>query len=580
MSEYLDSGIVVGGRYRVEQLIGEGGMAAVYSVRHAQLNTQHALKVLTMQSKSVQRRLMQEGRVQAAIKHPNILSVTDVVDVEGAPGLVMEFIRGPALDDFLLKKRLTVEQLDSLVAPILDGVAAAHGLGLIHRDLKPANVMLSITPGGLLPKVADFGLVKLLSEDGGEFSKTRSGMAMGTPAYMAPEQIRDAKNVDARADIWSLGAILYEMASGQRAFDQEGDLLQIFNKVASGEFPPLRDVAPELPERIYEAVEAAMTVDREQRIGSVLALRTLYLGEEATSKLWSDDLLSAAESMGGHGDETTAFLQQSFRSQEAYRAPKPSELPTAALEDQHAETYYPDSAAKTGQTGGTLDFESVGRQHEHTLPEKVDAATVLRDQPESDRRMGLALVGVGVLGMLGGLAGVGLLYNALYMQPADVTDPPAVVEVAEPVPVEAVEPTPAAAEVPVEVAPEVVPKDVVPTPKTPPRPVPVAVEPEPTPAEPEPVEVATASPPESAGGTTEEARPVVTLNSDASVFLIDGQGRRANLDALDAGTYTVTAVFDPANPDETTDIQSVTLTSESRLSIKCLKSQRKCKVSQ
>ena len=241
---------------------------------------------------------MQEGRVQAAINHPNILSVTDVVDVDGAPGLVMEFIRGPALDDFLKQKALSARQVDTLVTPILDGVAAAHGLGLIHRDLKPANVMLAITPHGLLPKVADFGLVKLLDEGSAEFSKTRSGMAMGTPAYMAPEQIRDAKNVDARADIWSLGAILYEMASGQRAFPGEGDLLDMFNRVASGEFVSLREVAPDLPERMYTAVEAAMTTDRDARVESVAKLKALWLGKESEVDMSSEDLLSAAQLMG------------------------------------------------------------------------------------------------------------------------------------------------------------------------------------------------------------------------------------------------------------------------------------------
>lgn len=589
MADYLPGGMVVGGRYRIEALIGEGGMAAVYSVRHAQLNTQHALKVLTMQSRSVQRRLMQEGRVQAAIKHPNILSVTDVVDVDGAPGLVMEFVRGPALDDFLLKKRLTVEQMDSLAAPILDGVAAAHGLGLIHRDLKPANVMLSITPSGLLPKVADFGLVKLLSEGGAEFSKTRSGMAMGTPAYMAPEQIRDAKTVDARADIWSLGAIIYEMASGRRAFDGEGDLLEIFNRVASGEYPSLREASPDLPERVYAAVEAAMTTDREQRIATVLELKALYLGEEARDNVWSDDLVSAAESMGGR-DETSAFLQQSFRSQVGYTAPKASEMPTALREANEAETFYPDSPTiePSSHTNPTLDHESVGRAADLSLsPDTVRIggaavapASLVRPAAGSERRrMGLALIAFGLVAGLTSLLGLGYLYSLQNAVIADV--PPVEVVAVEPVGTTAfIDPRAGTADPEPLPVPEVIVAAPAPAPVAPkpaePAPV-VLAEPAGT-TDPEPVVAAVPDP--EPQGTADPEVLSVNVDSDVSVFLIDGKGRRADLKNLVPGTYKISAVFDAANPDEVTELESVTLTAGSSVKIKCLGSRRLCKVTQ
>ncbi|MCA9492628.1 MAG: serine/threonine protein kinase, partial [Myxococcales bacterium] len=188
--DLLPPGAVIDGRYVVEALIGRGGMAAVYCVRHVHLDTQHALKVLTVGGPSLARRLQQEGRVQATLQHPNIVAVTDMVSVDGQPGLVMEFVRGPSLEALLGKRRPTLEQIDVLAVGVMDGVAAAHALGLIHRDLKPANVMVAVTSMTLVPKVADFGLVKLVAgDDAGVLSKTRSGMAMGTPAYMAPEQI-------------------------------------------------------------------------------------------------------------------------------------------------------------------------------------------------------------------------------------------------------------------------------------------------------------------------------------------------------------------------------------------------------
>jgi len=204
-------------RYLVERVLGHGAMAVVYLVRHQQLDSLHALKVLKVTGAELRHRLLQEGRVQAKLRHPNILSVTDVIDVNGAPGLVLEHIQGPSLEKLLLDHRLNWEQVDDIARGVLRGVGAAHARGLVHRDLKPGNIMLAITDEGLVPKVADFGLAKILCGEGG-MAQTRSGVTMGTPAYMAPEQIRDSKHVDHRADLFALGAILYEVACGRRTF--------------------------------------------------------------------------------------------------------------------------------------------------------------------------------------------------------------------------------------------------------------------------------------------------------------------------------------------------------------------------
>lgn len=629
MAEYLQSGRVVGGRYRIEQLVGEGGMAAVYRVRHAQLDTMHALKVLTISSKSVQRRLMQEGRVQAAINHPNILSVTDVVDVDGAPGLVMEFIRGPALDDFLKQKALSARQVDTLVTPILDGVAAAHGLGLIHRDLKPANVMLAITPHGLLPKVADFGLVKLLDEGSAEFSKTRSGMAMGTPAYMAPEQIRDAKNVDARADIWSLGAILYEMASGQRAFPGEGDLLDMFNRVASGEFVSLREVAPDLPERMYTAVEAAMTTDRDARVESVAKLKALWLGKESEVDMSSEDLLSAAQLMGGGNEETSEFLKRSFRSSSGYKAPvagdtSPTAVPGAGMSAVAAdggsatavpqdvgsvETFYPDAGGGEGghNTQATLDFEAMGDDAAGTLEPSFDehvaaaaAATVLT--PAADqapaardtRTLALGLMGVGLAGLVLTLGGGAWMYSNMQAEEAVVTEPSNTVETPETPEVTGTEQGGDATGEPaldVEVAPEPEPSGTTdPQPVVTPEPVvEVTAEPEVEPEvapEPEPEAGGTADPepevtpePEVEPQGTAAAAPRVVLKSDVTVFFLDSANKPTEVGDLGVGTYRVMAVYDPANPDDASEVETITLAEGDVVNIRCLGSRRRCLVS-
>ena len=216
-------------RYVVEEILGAGGTAMVYLVRHKSLGTRHALKVLTISSAAIRERMLREGQVQATLQHPNVVAVTDVIEIEGQPGLLMERIVGPSLERALSKYKLAMGDAEVLFHGILSGVRAAHDMGLVHRDLKPANVLLQRTQAGFVPKVTDFGLAKVLEADPAVIH-TRSGIAMGTPSYMAPEQIRDARTVDQRADIWSLGCLLYELMTRRRTFPGD-EALAIYNAV-------------------------------------------------------------------------------------------------------------------------------------------------------------------------------------------------------------------------------------------------------------------------------------------------------------------------------------------------------------
>jgi len=298
-------------RYTVDSVLGEGGMAVVYRVHHNQLGTVHALKVLSLTSRSIRERLVQEGRVQARLSHPNVVSVTDVIDVGGAPGLVMEYVRGPDLDTLLHHQHLSLEQADVLAQDILGAVMAAHRQQYIHRDLKPANIMLLITPDGLVPKITDFGLAKLLDDEGS--AKTRTGATMGTPHYMAPEQIRDAKSVGPEADVFSLGAILYELVCGERAFQGDG-LFEIFKAVAEGSYTPPRTLVPDIPERMEAAIIGALQVDLALRIPSVEQLLAVWKGEmEVGQDLvlptggnrgpWTEEIMAQALSLSGGEEE-------------------------------------------------------------------------------------------------------------------------------------------------------------------------------------------------------------------------------------------------------------------------------------
>ena len=298
-------------RYTVEKVLGRGGMAIVYRVRHNQLGTHHALKLLVLPTGPVQKRLLQEGRLQAKLRHPNIVSVTDVLIVDEAPGLVMEYVSGPSLREYLSSRRLTVEQVDELGRGILQGVAFAHEQGFVHRDLKPANILLAQEDGQVVPKVTDFGLAKIIRETDALKStvETRTGAAMGTPAYMAPEQIRDSKSVDQRADVFSAGAVLYEMLCGDKAFSG-GDTLLLFNAICDGVYRPIEELAPNAPQRMAGAIKAALEPDRDRRVTTVTELLALWKGEdpslpqkEELSGPWSREDFEVLGQLGSGGDE-------------------------------------------------------------------------------------------------------------------------------------------------------------------------------------------------------------------------------------------------------------------------------------
>ncbi len=251
-------------------------MASVFAVQHITLKTRHALKVLDIADVSIRRRLVREGRVQASLQHANAVAVTDVFEHEGAPVLLMEFVDGPDLGEVL--HRHTIDELDvalGIFGGILAGLRSAHRLGIVHRDLKPGNVLLKLAPGVIRPKVADFGLAR--TPDPGSMKRTAAGTTMGTPAFMAPEQIRDASSVDQRADVFSLGCILYQLVTGVQCFDGD-DLFAVFRKIGDGDYVAPEVLRPDLPDAIVQAIRASLQVDREDRIQSCDAFAEQVFG--------------------------------------------------------------------------------------------------------------------------------------------------------------------------------------------------------------------------------------------------------------------------------------------------------------
>ena len=284
-------------RYRIEGLIGQGGMAAVYSASPVEGAGRFAIKILLMPTAAIQARLLHEGRFQSSIVHENIVRVVDVVEAGGSPGLVMELVPGPSLDQLFAQIPLDTAQIDDLARGVLRGVAAAHAQGLIHRDIKPANVLLFPEPHRIVPKIADFGLARLFADET-DTRLTRTGAVMGTPAYMAPEQLRDASRVDTRADVWSLGVLLYELCTGERLFTAQS-LVDIFRRIEEEGWPRLQEVAPHLPPRMWEAVDRAMSPNPDDRPSDAAALLSLWeAGTPAPDQPWEEELCALIGSLG------------------------------------------------------------------------------------------------------------------------------------------------------------------------------------------------------------------------------------------------------------------------------------------
>ncbi len=214
-------GDLIGGKYRILRMIGDGGMGAVYEARHEVLGTSVALKFLHTElakRQGLSTRFLQEARVSASIQSPHVTKVTDVEQTpDGTPYLVMELLTGESLQQLIDRQRkIPRDQALDFALQILSGLEAAHALGVVHRDLKPDNVFITPSTGGPVCKLLDFGIAKLRQSNDYSKGLTRPGALMGTPEYMSPEQLYSADRVDHRADLYSLGVILFEMLAGER----------------------------------------------------------------------------------------------------------------------------------------------------------------------------------------------------------------------------------------------------------------------------------------------------------------------------------------------------------------------------
>ncbi len=268
---------VVAGRYQLRRAIGQGGMGVVYEAENTWTGRRVALKVLDpgrMADPVQVRRFMQEARAAATLHHPNVVDVLDMGQdpADGSLFIVHELLEGEDLRATLAReKRLDVGRALALLTPALRGLAAAHAAGIVHRDVKPANLFIARgADGATVPKVIDFGIAKDLAHDASQ-ARTSTGEAVGTPAYMAPEQLRGERSMAPPTDVWAVGVVLHEMLSGATPFPSDNYNVLV-HRVLSGERPPLDATLGHVPASLRAVIDRCLDPDPSRRYASASAL--------------------------------------------------------------------------------------------------------------------------------------------------------------------------------------------------------------------------------------------------------------------------------------------------------------------
>jgi serine/threonine-protein kinase len=278
----LEPGRVLAGKYRVERQLGEGGMGVVIAATDIQLERRVAVKFLLPEysaHEEAAKRFLREARAAVRIQSEHVARVIDVGTLEtGAPYMVMEYLEGSDLSAVIEERGpLPVGEAVGHVLEACDAIAEAHSYGIVHRDLKPANLFLARQPDGSSRiKVLDFGISKAMmgSGSGIDHSLTRTSSLMGSPLYMSPEQMKSAKNVDPRTDIWALGVILYELLSGAPPFAAES-IPELSAKILLEETAPMGAVRSDVPPELEAVMRKALAKVPERRRPEVQQLISL-----------------------------------------------------------------------------------------------------------------------------------------------------------------------------------------------------------------------------------------------------------------------------------------------------------------
>jgi eukaryotic-like serine/threonine-protein kinase len=276
--------------YRILEKLGEGGMGVVYKARDLRLDRFVCIKVLRaeqLKDESRKQRFVQEAKSASSLNHPNIITIHEIDQADGTDFIVMEFVAGKTLQQLIPSGGLPVADVLKYAIPIASALAAANAAGIIHRDIKPGNIMVG--SNGIV-KVLDFGLAKLTAQEENADgvtqtlkAQTEEGTVVGTAAYMSPEQAQ-GKTVDARSDIFSFGAVLYEMLSGHRAF-QGANRMSTLASILQQEPKPLTEFDSRIPREVERIVVRCLRKDPDRRFQHMADLKVALeeLKEESDS---------------------------------------------------------------------------------------------------------------------------------------------------------------------------------------------------------------------------------------------------------------------------------------------------------
>jgi serine/threonine protein kinase len=283
--EELGRGVVVAGRYVLEGFLGAGGMGVVWAARSldGDGSARVAVKVARAESPELRRRLEREARIAASLVHPGIVRTLEVLPATESRGpcLVQELLAGEPLETLLARHgRLPLPQAARATIAVAHALGAAHARGIVHRDLKPQNVFVcapdgaatgpagEAVPAGARVVVLDFGIAKLLPTWGEHSKLTRTGAVLGTPQYMAPEQVFGEADVDARADVWALGALLFRALCGRAPVEGRG-FGEVVRELRLGRVGDLGALAPDVPGDVVALVRSALVMERDHRVVGV-----------------------------------------------------------------------------------------------------------------------------------------------------------------------------------------------------------------------------------------------------------------------------------------------------------------------
>lgn len=343
----LEPGHLIANRYRIVRRLGMGGMGAVYEAEHVQLGKPVAVKVLLPQlsrSGDMTARFMREARSAAQIGHPGIVQVFDLGADNEAPFLVMEKLEGEELGSRIERSHpLPVQWVVKMGIELCDALQAAHEHGIVHRDLKPPNVFLAKQGRNQdVVKVLDFGIAKLTQ--GTDDIQTRTGQVFGTPMYMAPEQLRDSKDVDCRADIYGIACILYQALAGKPPFDASTYPDLVF-RICSAPRPRALDIRGDVSRALSAVIERAMALRVEDRFATAAELATA---------------LGAPDQHSSMPVVSTQLLGASVAPPVAGRSSSEQAASAAAL-TPHSQTTPPKSRSRLGAlTSAVVAFALVG----------------------------------------------------------------------------------------------------------------------------------------------------------------------------------------------------------------------------